>query len=131
MVLVDNGLSELLAAAGQAPMDAESWDDLVSVRWGAAMLSALLGWFAWFLVFQVGHKPMKVPVAGVALGFVGIVGAVWLIWRMYESVNRPEFEGAATVTSDLAFMWSVFLVMIALGCLRMALKSFQGMRGRA
>lgn len=128
MTLVDAGVADLLSGTGESPLDAETWGDLVAVRWSVGIICAGFGWFAWFLAFR--QHEIRVPVAGVVLGIVGPLMALGLVWMLYQSIEMPEFAAAKSLIWRIAALWSALALLVAVGCARFGLYSYRMMRGQ-
>jgi hypothetical protein len=128
MTLVDAGVVSLLQEVTETPVNAETWGDIVTIRWVVAAISAAFGGFAWFVLFS--RTEIRVPAAGVVLGIIGPLMGIGLVWSLYHSVNAGEFEAAKGIIWRISVLWSALAVLLAVGCARLGLRSYRMIRGQ-
>ncbi|GEO42821.1 hypothetical protein SAE02_69690 [Skermanella aerolata] len=128
--LFNVGIADGLRAAGQSQITVEDWAALNQARYIVELMTAGLAGFSWWL-FRIRRDQIKVPAAGVALGLFGFVFASVLIWSLLTSFDSPDYAAAADITWRFAYLWSALAVLSLAACVRLALWSYQAMRGAA
>lgn len=129
MGVVDSGIADLLqATGGVTTFDVNDWNSIVITRWGVMGVSAFLGYVAWFILFHGGRVEIKVPAAGVAFGIFGAVLSAVLIWSLSHSIDTVDFQLAAPVIQNIAFLWSILAMLFGTGCVLIGLRSYRIMK---